>query len=380
MKNIGVVGGGLLGRLTSWRLLQAGCDVTLFEAGSLSVCPGAARTAAAMISPLSEVVDSERLIYDMGMAGLALWPAWNRQLQRPISYSERGSLVLAHTQDASQLTQFAAKLQHHLGDQCGSDYEWLEQSQIARLESDLSHFHRALYLRTEAHLDNHALLDQLLADIQALGGRTLEHTPVQSLQAHRVDTQHQSLSFDEVIDCRGVGAKPDIKDLRGVRGEVLWVQTPELELQRPVRFMHPRYKLYVVPKPNQQFIIGATEIESEDRSPISLRSHLELSSALYALNPAFAEARVVMTDVNLRPSLMDNRPRLERQPGLVRANGLYRHGYLLAPAVVECILAEVLELEASVFTSHITRGISTSLKRSPSNQKPSPSNREHSLC
>lgn len=351
MKTIGVVGGGLLGRLVCWRLLLAGCTVSLFEAGPLSRCPGAARTAAAMISPLSEVVDSEPLIYHMGMAGLQLWPRWNQQLQQPVAYAERGSVVVAHTQDASLLTQFAAKLHHHLGDH--GDYEWLDQSRLAELEPDLAHYQRALFLRTEAHLDNHGLLDQLLNDIRALGGQTHAMTPVQNVQPYRVHTPFRQLMFDEVIDCRGMGAKDDLKDLRGVRGEVMWVHTREVQLQRPVRFMHPRYKLYVVPKPEQHFIIGATEIESEDRSPISLRSSLELSSALYALNPAFAEARITTTDVNLRPSLMDNLPRLEREPGLVRANGLYRHGYLLAPAMVDAIAAEVLEQSPSVFTSQI---------------------------
>ncbi|MBU3071454.1 FAD-binding oxidoreductase [Aestuariicella sp. G3-2] len=353
MKKIGIVGGGLLGRLSSWRLLRAGCDVTLFEAGSLQVCPGAARTAAAMISPLSEVVDSERLIYDMGMAGLKLWPAWNQQLGQPITYSEQGSLVVAHTQDASQLTQFAAKLRHHIGDAGDASYQWLDQKQIAEIERDLSHFHRALYLHTEACLDNHALLDQLLSDIHALGGHTFEYTPAVEVSSHKVQTEDQRFTFDEVIDCRGVGAKPDIHDVRGVRGEVLWVQTREVQLQRPVRFMHPRYKLYVVPKPNHQFIIGATEIESEDLSPISLRSNLELSSALYALNPAFAEARITATDVNLRPSLMDNLPRIERCKGLLRANGLYRHGYLLAPTVVETIVNEVLDNASAPYSEQI---------------------------
>lgn len=350
---IAVIGGGLLGRLTCWRLLLAGCQVSLFEAGPLSRCPGAARTAAAMIAPLSEVVDSEPLIYHLGMAGLQLWPEWNQQLQRPIAYAEQGSVVVAHSQDASQLNQFAARLQHHLG--TGGDYEWLDQPRIARLEPDLAHFHRALFLRTEAHLDNHGLLDQLLADIRTLGGRTYARTPVHEVQPHRIRTASQQLTFDEVIDCRGMGAKAELKDLRGVRGEVLWVHTREVQLQRPVRFMHPRYKLYVVPKPGQHFIIGATEIESEDRSPISLRSSLELSSALYALNPAFAEARITATDVNLRPSLMDNLPRIEREPGLIRANGLYRHGYLLAPAMVATITAEILQHPATPFTPQLMK-------------------------
>lgn len=353
MINVGIVGGGLLGRLTSWQLLLRGCAVTLFEAGSLAHCPGAARTAAAMISPLSELVDSERLIYDMGLEGLRLWPQWNQQLQTPINYQADGSIVVAHSQDASQLTQFANKLHHQLGD--SDEVQWLDNAQLKKLESDLGHFQRGLYLRNEAFLDNHALLDQLLLDIVRLGGTTYDNTPVHSLQPGCIQTPDNSYPFDCIVDCRGMGAKGDIADLRGVRGEVLWVQTDEVSLQRPVRFMHPKYKLYVVPKPDRQFIIGATEIESEDRSPMSLRSNLELSSALYALNPAFSEARITMTDVNLRPSLMDNLPRVTVQPGLIKANGLYRHGYLLAPVMVDNIVGLILNTHTSQFAIHINR-------------------------
>jgi len=358
---IGIAGGGLLGRLTAWRLLREGVAVSLFEAGSLSRCPGAARTAAAMISPLSEVADSERLIYDMGMQGLKLWPQWNRELSQSIHYCESGSLVVAHSQDASQLYQFADKLQYHLAadKEAEKNWQWLDHQQLQKAEPDLSHFQRALLLKTEAYLDNHALLDQLLIDIKALGGKTFEHRSVDNLSPRRLTVDGQSMSFDCVVDCRGVGAKDAIEDLRGVRGEVLWVQTKEVQLQRPIRFMHPKYKLYVVPKPDHQFIIGATEIESEDRSPMSLRSNLELSSALYSLHPAFAEARITASEVNLRPALIDNRPRLDVEPGLLRANGLYRHGYLLAPVMVENIVAEILQTSPSLFAEDINRSTNT---------------------
>jgi len=354
---VGIAGAGLLGRLTAWQLLRQGVDVSLFEAGTLAHCAGAARTAAAMISPLSELVDSERLIYDMGLHSLSLWPQWNQQLSKPVHYRNTGSLVVAHRQDHSQLTQFAAKLAHHLEteESTSSPWQWLDQNGITEYEPELNHFQRALLLNNEAYLDNHALLDQLLMEIQRLGGHLVEHTPIVSVVANQLQTADTKHDFDWVIDCRGVGAKDDIDDLRGVRGEVLWVQTNEVKLTRPVRFMHPKYKLYVVPKPNNQYIIGATEIESEDLSPVSLRSNLELSSALYALHPAFGEARITATDVNLRPSLQDNLPRLEIDDGLIRANGLYRHGYLLAPAVVESIVAKILEKSSKLFDEKIVK-------------------------
>jgi len=99
--------------------------------------------------------------------------------------------------------------------------------------------------------------------------------------------------------------------------------------------LHPRYKIYIVPRPNNRYVIGATEIESEDKSPMSVRSSLELLSAVYSMHSGFAEARIVNMLTNCRPTLRDNLPKIEHSTKMTRINGLYRHGYLLAPAVVE---------------------------------------------
>jgi glycine oxidase len=82
-------------------------------------------------------------------------------------------------------------------------------------------------------------------------------------------------------------------------------------------------------------LVGASEIESEDRSPVSLRSAVELMAAAHSVLPAAAEARVVRLDVNLRPALPDNGPRVERDGQRLRINGLFRHGWLLAPALLQ---------------------------------------------
>src|SRR5690606_39177839 len=79
----------------------------------------------------------------------------------------------------------------------------------------------------------------------------------------RIHCTAQSLDFDTVIDARGFGARADWPGLRGVRGEVLWLHAPEVPLSRPVRLMHPRYQLYIAPRPQQRYVIGATEIESD---------------------------------------------------------------------------------------------------------------------
>jgi glycine oxidase len=57
--------------------------------------------------------------------------------------------------------------------------------------------------------------------------------------------------------------------------------------------------------------------------------------------PELAEARIVHSESNLRPALPDNLPRIEVQDGIARINGLFRHGWLIAPALVEQVLQEV---------------------------------------
>ena len=353
--NIAIAGAGLLGRLLAWQLLQLGCKVSLFEAGSFTpITPqtnrAAAFTAAGMIAPLSEAVVSDEGVYRMGQYALLRWPQWLNQLpvQTDTLFSQQGSLVVAHPQDISELEQFERELRFVIPE-C-KNYQRVNQNQIQELEPDLNpHLSQGLFLAEEGHINNRELLAIIGDEIMLRGVQLREFTSV-DVAANKIITSETEEVFDLVIDCRGFGAKQQNPQLRGVRGETLHVETKEIRLQRPVRLMHPRYQLYIVPKPNHRFIIGATQIESEDRSPITLQSTLELSSALYTLSPAFAEARIIEMDTNLRPAYMDNLAKVTVQEGLITANGLFRHGYLLAPAVVENVLAHIFEKEEKNFS------------------------------
>ena len=149
-----------------------------------------------------------------------------------------------------------------------------------------------------------------------------------------------------MIDCRGLSARDVCPDLRGVKGEIIVVETSEIALSRPVRLIHPRWPLYIVPRAGNRFMIGATSIESEDDG-VSVRSALELLTAAYAVHPAFAEARIVEIGAALRPAFPDNLPRIVIDNARIIVNGLYRHGFLLAPALAELTVAHVLRGETN---------------------------------
>jgi len=93
-------------------------------------------------------------------------------------------------------------------------------------------------------------------------------------------------------------------------------------------------------------MIGATVIESEEIGAISLRSALDLLSAAYAIYPGFAEAEILLQGAGARPAFPDNRPRIAVAPGYIYVNGLYRHGFLLAPVMAE-LVADYIETGAT---------------------------------
>lgn len=343
--DVGIVGAGLLGRLIGWQLLREGHQVTLFDRDNADGEACAGRVAAAMLAPFSEAVCCEPEILKWGLEGLAHWPVLLKALQadsgQETYFQQRGSIVVAHAQDLSNLQHFNQLLQAKLGDHHPS-IRYLDKAALQLLEPSLATtFQQGTFLQEEGCLDNWGLLDNLLLAIRALGGECHHRVDVSHVDVGQVTVNDETQAFDWVIDTRGMGAKADLPTLRGVRGEVLWVHAPDVDISRPIRLMHPRYQLYIAPKPNQVFVIGATEIESESMAAMTVRSSLELQSALYSVHTGFAEANIMRAYAHCRPAFMDNLPRIETTPGLMRINGLYRHGYLLGPVVIAAALRAI---------------------------------------
>lgn len=340
--NIGVAGAGLMGRLLAWQLLRRGHQVTLFDRDSVEARMSAARVAAAMLAPYSEVVTGEQEVFEFGCEALALWPNLLRELNEDsgitVYFQQRGSVVVAHAHDRGNLEHFAQLLKRYVPNHLDRVFS-LDQNQLHELEPELaSVFAGGLFLEEEGTLDNRELLQALEIAIKRRGGIWKTGVEVEHVEAGALHVGKDVFRCDLAIDTRGLGAKSQLADLRGVRGEVLWVYAPEVNLSRPVRLMHPRYQLYIAPKRDHVYVIGATQIESESLAPITVRSSLELQSALYSVHTGFAEAEVLDAFANCRPAFLDNLPRIETSAGLLRVNGLYRHGYLLSPVALDLAL------------------------------------------
>ena len=310
-QSIAIRGAGIVGLWQALTLARAGHDVTVHERSTVPFTEACSPYAGAMLAPRCEEESADPVVRELGMRSIALW------LETYPGTIANGSLVVAPPRDRTLLDRFARMTR-------GS--ERLDEAALIEIEPDLgSRFTTALYYPGEAHLAPDAALAFLLAEVKAAGGRLI------------LSEGEPPSGADLVIDCRGLAAKDRLPTLRGVRGERLVVRARDVALSRPVRLLHPRFPLYAVPWGDGLFMIGATVVESEETGPVSVRSALELLSAAYALDPAFGEAEIVTLGAGARPAFPDNRPRIITANGYIYVNGLYRHGFLLAPALAELV-------------------------------------------
>jgi glycine oxidase len=314
-----VVGAGVAGLACALELEERGLQVEVVERGRRLGDGSCSWMAGGMLAPWCERASTDAAVLTLGEPSLSWWA------RRFAGTVRNGSLVVAPRRDTAELTRFAERTER-----C----DWVDGEQIARLEPDLSgRFHRALFFPDEAHLDPRRALPALADE---LGKRSV---PIR----FGADFASADGLGALIVDCRGLSARDALPDLRGVRGEMIVVRSRDLSLSRPIRLLHPRLPLYIVPRGEGVFMIGATMIESEERGGASVRSTVELLNAAYALHPAFGEAEILEIGVDLRPAFPDNLPAVRRGPGAFYVNGLYRHGFLLAPAMAKRAADAVLD-------------------------------------
>jgi glycine oxidase len=315
---VSIIGAGIAGAWQALLFAQAGHAVTLHERSDSALTLSTSHWAGGMLAPYCESEVSEPLISRLGLNSLELW---RRELpDTPFN----GSLVVAHARDRADYERFARRT---------TDYRRLDAAGLAALEPSLEgRFREGLFYPAEGHVEPRRVLPKLHQRIIEAGGTILFNSEVTSDELEGI-----------VIDCRGIAARDVEPELRAVKGEMILIETDEVSLARPVRLMHPRWPLYVIPREDNLFMLGATSIETENWG-VSVRSALELLGAAYTVHPAFAEARIVEFGSGARPAYPDNQPRITiTRNDRIRINGLYRHGFLVAPALAQATLNYVAQ-------------------------------------
>ena len=315
VKDIAVLGAGVMGLSAAYACAKAGHKVRIFDPDGFPAKRSASYVAGGMLAPYAEIEHMGGRWIDAGFAGIGFWEDFSKG--RDIGFKRAGSLLIAHREDAHVLQRFKGHLEEVLA--CAQ-----ELTPVEALEPELAErFKAGLYLEGEAQVHPVDTMSALVGALQELGADLITDW-----------AEPEKIEADLIIDARGMGSSDEA--LRGVKGELLIVHNKEFSLSRPVRLMHPRYPLYIVPRGEGVFMIGATQVESTGCG-VSLRSAMELMSALYSLHPSFGDADVTRIKSGVRPAYGDNLPRIKRAGRVVSCNGMFRHGFLLAPVMADIV-------------------------------------------
>jgi glycine oxidase len=339
---VGIVGAGVMGRVLAETLLvhdhhqyqhqhhhqknsqKRNYHIAIFDSDETRGEQSCAYVAGGMIAPFCECDRNNALIFELGQSAPRYWKKISEASGNALGFYGSGTYAFAHQHDAEELRFLQKKLGlfhlnspencHALTSQeLGDRFPEQKNFQALHLPQEA-----CLYPRSYLAYSNQKILPQLAL---AQFGKKVSVAPKQ------IEREH----FEWVIDCRGLGAKSEVENLRGVRGEIFNIACPQVDLPYPLRILHPRLSLFILPRGNSIYTVGATEIESEDESPITVLSLLEMLRILCSFDPRFAYAHLLETQTRLRPTLSNHLPAVIIGEGSIRINGLYRHGFLLAP-------------------------------------------------
>ena len=303
--NIEILGCGVAGLCTATELAKNNVKIDLVDPNGGPTEKSCSWWAGGMLAPDCEGETAPDIVVSMGKKSSKWWK------NNGCNVYENGSLVVAADRDVSKINQFKRKTRNYIE---------IDASNIEKLEPEISsNFNKGLFFEKECHITPRKALTSLM---NAFDGSKIS-----------VRTKRLNKDYDFSIDCRGLVAKDTLKDLRGVKGEMLILKNDEIKIKRPIRLLHPRIPLYIVPRGKGFFMVGATMIENDERKRATVRSVFELLSAAYTINPAFGEAEVIEIGVDARPAFQDNIPKIRRRHKDIFINGLYRHGFLLAPSM-----------------------------------------------
>lgn len=346
--NIAIVGAGIVGRLLAWTLEQRGHQIHIFDRTSRDDDSITSFAAAGMLAPYAELETGEQKLFELSKDAIKRWQTILPKLRKPVSLQHEGSLLVTFASERPELEHFLERARR-----INVNLSILDAEGVGRLEPDLSEQPLVgMHLPEEGFLNPYEVMQALQESIEYTATSWYENIHVTDIKDNTVHCQHGAFEYDQVFDCRGMGAKGTLPNLRGVRGEIIWLECPDVKLTRPIRILHPRYPMYILPRGENRYIVGATTIESEDYSPISLLSTLELLSACYSLHPGFSEARVIHSVTQCRPAFPDHLPKIIKTKHCIHINGLYRHGYLLAPKVVAAACAHLNQPQQSREVEH----------------------------
>ena len=351
-----IVGGGVIGLTSAWRLAQSGARVAVLERHDRPPA-GATRVAAGMLAPVGELTFGEPELLELTLVAAEIYPGFVAELEEEsgmaTGYSVCGALHVALDRDEAEQLRRVHDLQRSLG----LEAEWLAPRRCRELEPGLTpSLSGGVIAPGEGSVDPRALTVALLAALRAQGVDVRTGTEVSAalLEGERIvgvrTAAGEELRAASVVLACGAWsgraawlpehARPPVRPVKGQILELRSLDGGEAPIERIVA----SERVYLVPRPDGRLVAGATVEERGFDTAVTAGGIHELLREAYRLLPDVAEMELVEAMAALRPGTPDNLPAVGpgALEGLILATGHFRNGILLAPLAAARVV-EALE-------------------------------------
>lgn len=364
MRDMVVVGGGVVGLSVAWRCSVQGQSVAVVdpEPGG-----GASGAAAGMLAPVSEATYGEEDLLRLNLEAAGRFPGFVDELEartgRDVGYRQSGSLMIARDADDAAVL----KRLHEFQQQLGLQSRWMTPSETRDAEPALAPGVRGGVLAPHDHqVDNRRLIDALVEACRLEGVETIDDRG--SSVISRDDTvvgvntdRHGHVEAATTVIAAGcwsdrIDGIPDEMrpPVRPVKGQLVHLRSRPTEplADYTIRAVVKGRSFYIVARGDGRYVLGAT-VEEQGFDPRStVNAVYGLLRDAFEVIPAITELEITETVVGFRPGSPDNAPIIGPSgiDGLIYATGHYRNGILLSPLTARVIAGEADTDVASAFT------------------------------
>jgi glycine oxidase len=345
MARVFIAGGGVIGLSIAWRAAQRGFEVTVADPAPGT---GSSHAAAGMLTPVSEAAYTEKELFALGRASLQRYPDFAAELTAatglPTGFGVTGTLQVGYDRDDLAVIDELRVLQ----DSLGVPGQRLTGRECRRLEPMLDpSVCGGLLVAADGSIDPRRLVRALLAAAETAGVRVIRQ-PVTRIEGRKARLGDGTVAeADWVVLAAGwntvhiEGLPPSaVPPVRPVKGQIVRLRAPAGFLSRSVRGVVRGSAVYLVPRPDGELVVGATQEELGVDTRVTAGGLWELLRDARTLVPGITELEFTEAVARLRPGTPDNGPVLGpcAADGLVLATGHFRNGVLLTPITADVIV------------------------------------------
>lgn len=338
-RSVVVVGAGIIGLTSAFRLARHGHAVTIVDPHPAR---GATWAAAGMIAASAEIIPGEEDNYELQRGALDAWRRLNDELVqatgRAVAVHSTGTLVVGwDAGDRALVRQF-----EQVATRFGAPHSLRRRAEDSTAFAGLSErISDGVLMEGDGWLDPDEAVTIIREALDRLGVETVEESVAEIGGDERsvvARTPSRELHADVGVLATGWAPLPTgaltsaLNSVRPVQGVTVRVRGEDRGAGPMVRGYVRGRMFYLVRRPGGHFVLGAS---SEERAGPGVQAgelHRLVRDAL-DISPDLETAEILELRTGLRPASADGRPFFERlEPkGWGWSSGYYRHGVTLAP-------------------------------------------------